>query len=544
MAERLRERTNGSPPEGKPIPLPFRARMEAAFGMDLGHVQARVGDPTSLDALGATAATEGDVVTFDSTTPSVETVAHELTHVVQQGGASAGGVSRASDPSEREAEEVAGRVAAGEAAGPVEESAAPGRVHREDKGRDPAELEKIAKEKEAFEKRAFALKDHIPSTGLGKFDAAWNPGSGDLDITVRIAFEFTQADDAPGLLGQIGAWFTGEDISRFFWQDAEKQTWIDTFTQRVQDRWSDQHRIDSVKPDWEEYLANAKVHVVSVGEADAASAHYKLTIHKSSGDNGIEYKSGIHNEHLTDPTQQPTGDLWQSDVQENPDFSSGTVATQERERIEAELAATTASPVQFEQGSDTLSNDARTGLRMFATALREANPSAPLVPLGVTGFASPEGDATRNADLSRRRADVVKSFLEGQGVRQPVSASSGGTTGPASDPAGRKAEIRVDRTFETTYAGNRYSVAEHEFGHLLGMPDEYSNATGGPLGTAQANYQTLLTSAGLSQTSFGTDTSSQMSNGVDVLPSHYVTMWEALGQMTRPDIQPNQWVIG
>ena len=101
--------------------------------------------------------------------------------------------------------------------------------------------------------------------------------------------------------------------------------------------------------------------------------------------------------------------------------------------------------MQFEQGSDTLSNDARTGLRMFATALREANPSAPLVPLGVTGFASPEGDATRNADLSRRRADVVKSFLEGQGVRQPVSASSGGTTGPASDPAGRKAEIRVDR---------------------------------------------------------------------------------------------------
>ena len=38
-------------------------------------------------------------------------------------------------------------------------------------------------------------------------------------------------------------------------------------------------------------------------------------------------------------------------------------------------------------------------------------------------------------------------------------------------------------------------------------------------------------------------TSSLMSAGVDVLPRHYLTLWEALGQMTSPDITRNEWSI-
>ena len=35
-----------------------------------------------------------------------------------------------------------------------------------------------------------------------------------------------------------------------------------------------------------------------------------------------------------------------------------------------------------------------------------------------------------------------------------------------------------------------------------------------------------------------------MASGVDVLPRHYLTLWEALGQMTSPDITRNEWSIG
>jgi hypothetical protein len=35
-----------------------------------------------------------------------------------------------------------------------------------------------------------------------------------------------------------------------------------------------------------------------------------------------------------------------------------------------------------------------------------------------------------------------------------------------------------------------------------------------------------------------------MSAGVDVLPRHYVTLWEALAKMTAPDLGQPDWRIG
>jgi hypothetical protein len=105
-------------------------------------------------------------------------------------------------------------------------------------------------------------------------------------------------------------------------------------------------------------------------------------------------------------------------------------------------------------------------------------------------------------------------------------------------------DISVDQDFEKTYASNRYSVGEHEFGHLLGLPDEYQDNTTGRLGTAQTNYMALVTGAGVQGPAvWGVHTSSVMSAGVDVLPRHYVTLWEALGRMTAPDIAQNEWEI-
>jgi hypothetical protein len=34
-----------------------------------------------------------------------------------------------------------------------------------------------------------------------------------------------------------------------------------------------------------------------------------------------------------------------------------------------------------------------------------------------------------------------------------------------------------------------------------------------------------------------------MSVGVDVLPRHYLTIWEALGRMTTPHITQSEWSI-
>ncbi len=66
----------------------------------------------------------------------------------------------------------------------------------------------------------------------------------------------------------------------------------------------------------------------------------------------------------------------------------------------------------------------------------------------------------------------------------------------------------------------------------------------GFLGNAQTQMDNLSRRAGVdSPDSWGSLTASQMSAGVDVLPRHYVTLWEALGTMTTPDIGQSEWSI-
>lgn len=101
--------------------VPFRGEMERSFGQDFSGVSAHVGKTEEMHSISAHAATNGEQIAFADSSPSKELVAHELTHVVQQrqsgGPAATQNKDMLSDPgsaSEREADAVASRVAAGE----------------------------------------------------------------------------------------------------------------------------------------------------------------------------------------------------------------------------------------------------------------------------------------------------------------------------------------------------------------------------------------------------------------------------------------------
>jgi hypothetical protein len=140
-AKRLAGEAGRAPPEvgdalrgpGAPLDASTRAFMEPRFGHSFADVRVHSGTQAarSADAVGARAYAVGRDVVFGAgqyapgTHEGRRLLAHELTHVVQQGGAAAPRVAadlkvgRATDPAEREATSVAARVAAGEAAGPV-----------------------------------------------------------------------------------------------------------------------------------------------------------------------------------------------------------------------------------------------------------------------------------------------------------------------------------------------------------------------------------------------------------------------------------------
>ncbi len=111
---------------GSPLPGPARAKMEARFGHDFGHVRVHDGPEAGLsaDALEAHAYTIGSDIVFNqgqfnpNSADGDELLAHELTHVVQQdgtGGAADGELelSDPADPAEQEAEQIAGDLRTG-----------------------------------------------------------------------------------------------------------------------------------------------------------------------------------------------------------------------------------------------------------------------------------------------------------------------------------------------------------------------------------------------------------------------------------------------
>lgn len=115
--------------------LPYRAEMEHRFGADFSAVRAYTG--RDLSSLGAHAATRGDDIAFAAGTPDRQTVAHELTHVLQsrQGRAGDASLSSPHDASEREARQVASDLDRGQ---PLTVGAAPaGQVQRQDDGTPP-----------------------------------------------------------------------------------------------------------------------------------------------------------------------------------------------------------------------------------------------------------------------------------------------------------------------------------------------------------------------------------------------------------------------
>ncbi|WCO68944.1 OmpA family protein [Iamia majanohamensis] len=104
--------------------------------------------------------------------------------------------------------------------------------------------------------------------------------------------------------------------------------------------------------------------------------------------------------------------------------------------------------VLFDFGSDQLRPDADTVLDKLADVVNEAD-----VPIAVPGHTDSIGEEDANLDLSRRRADAVRTALVDRGVITEVTTEGYGESRPVApntqpdgsdDPAGRQMNRRVE----------------------------------------------------------------------------------------------------
>ncbi|MES2637826.1 MAG: hypothetical protein V4850_00020 [Myxococcota bacterium] len=105
--------------------------------------------------------------------------------------------------------------------------------------------------RDAFQASTFEEKNVRPSSGFGRFDAAFDPQAGSLDITLKLAFDFTLHEGADWAERMRAAW-NGEEG----WTAEAKATFIKQYREVVESTWSAAHIIRCVRPGWEDVAAS------------------------------------------------------------------------------------------------------------------------------------------------------------------------------------------------------------------------------------------------------------------------------------------------
>ena len=157
-------------------PLPFRAQIQKSFGKhDVSAVKAHTGSAATQasQAMGAKAFATGNSVAFAGS-PDLHTAAHEAAHVVQQkqGVSLKGGVGKAGDVYEKQADAVADAVVAGRSAEPLLSRPARGAAGVQ---RQAVQLDGEEREPESKEDGSYAKGE----PAVGQAESAAPPAGGD-----------------------------------------------------------------------------------------------------------------------------------------------------------------------------------------------------------------------------------------------------------------------------------------------------------------------------------------------------------------------------
>jgi outer membrane protein OmpA-like peptidoglycan-associated protein len=406
----------------------------------------------------------------------------------------------------------------------------------------------------AFMAMSYIAKDVHPSTGRGLFDAAYEPTTGEMAITVRVHFNFQAGNILdPDWLAGIGGFpallTSGWTASDFIWTDDEKAAWAKNAISEVQDLWSEQYVFFNQTPGWESLPA---VHVnVVIQEGPPDKSQWVIDVNKWPTDAGLEESMDIpgaadrqSHGRLQEMTRDPGGIT-------DPDSEHRTRGTGARARY-GQVDTDNPGIVLFDKGVSAVSAADATVLQNFGATL--GAPDIPPFPVELTGRASAEGEEARNMTLSADRArNVANEIVNGGAKTQPTEIPKGEEGAADNDPAWRRVEIVV-KDFEADQ-----TTVKHEFGHILGLGDEYPIADpalptsipdiarwfkevseGRVVGAPVAHSGLAQRLIPGQQPIVAHHDESIMSNGEQVRPYHYVTFLEALGNMTGT---AGQWGI-
>jgi len=412
------------------------------------------------------------------------------------------------------------------------------------------------------EMRAFLSRGMMPGpdganitpTGIGGFNAKFDPASRQLIISMNVGISFinglsidpstniVSADgtgldlsdpDELGTFGELQAAATqimtdvpaadrqAEVDAHWRW-GGEEDTWMTSYRQTVQNAWGGKHFF--VSQDWPQLMADVRVQVnVHRGQAD--DDHCQGKIIKTPPDGIGAYVQS------NDASKADDQELIMSssDIDPRPDnllrwqlffaHDSASIAAASSEPG----GGGTPGPAFLQQFINT-----------FNAAPGNAGQTIQLI-----GHASAVGSAQYNQALSERRSEAVEAFLKSNGLTGSVDRTQ--ASGEGIEEGDEAAARRVDLIIGS---GEAQNVAAHEFGHMLGLDDEYATGggsfitgTGNPIGSSVAHSDIdadSLADAPIDG-AVAENNDNIMSLGNTVRPQHYSTFLAALEQITGRD---------
>ncbi len=404
---------------------------------------------------------------------------------------------------------------------------------------------------------------NVTPTGIGGFNARFDPNSRELQIALNIGIIFPnglQIDpttnvvtvDGAGLdVGdqseqrtitqlQAGATRIMTDVpaadraaivnSQWRWS-GEQDSWMQSYAQSVKDAWGAKHFF--VSQDWPQLFSGVRVAAnVHAGRQDGD--HCKAKIVKTPpGGIGAFVQSGSR-------TRTDDQELIMSSSALGPRHDNLLRWQLYFAHDSADVASASSQP-----GGAGL--DGETFLKQFINTFNAA-PGNAGQPIQMIGRASVSGDETYNQDLSERRSAAVERFLIDNGLTGSVNRTQDSGEGETGTAENEDASRRVDLVIGSGAAQN---VAMHETGHLLGLDDEYStidtqnntlpaDQRGFISGTGNAIGATIdhtdIDADGLADApidgAVAENNDNIMSLGDTVRPQHYATFHSALEQAT------------
>jgi hypothetical protein len=374
---------------------------------------------------------------------------------------------------------------------------------------------------------------YVSPTGIGRFFPTYHPDLGTLTIQVKMLWK----------------WINHDATSRD-WDVGSQNEFKRQFAQNVKTAWNQKWQFRCTKTGFDSYVAEP-FFIVETGTD--SNHHFKSEVRNCGGQSLLNAKTGDLLLHATDNDEydniNPPNLL-------NPaslfGMSRGGVLHSEREKVAEILApVSTVNLDRTTAGGWTVSRGSQAALTTFARNLVRVGNLMPKYPLTISASSGAAGKADA-------MVAAVLAFLRSKGAdpaRYPINTDATKTKAKLKLPfSGHKQTASVNILLadevDVGVAGNwqyRYKVSSHEFGHCLGLPDEYTTyPPGGVAGNVHTEWKALCARASVAPNPYPVFNSSIMSCGWVTFPCHFVTVWDALVKLTNRhpyNIGAADWII-